>query len=209
MASSKISKIFDILSRVYRETPPLLKYSNPYEMIVSTILAAQCTDERVNQVTPELFRKFPEPEKLSQAGLEEIEQIIRPTGFFHNKAKSLKNFATAITEEYKGRIPSDMDSLVKLPGIGRKTANVVLGVCFDQPAIIVDTHFKRVTARLGLTTETNPDKIEMDLKKAVPEKQQTRFSGLVNYHGRYRCHARKPDCENCEIRSLCPFPDEK
>jgi endonuclease III len=205
----RVNKIITRLKGVYRETPPLLNYTKPYELLCGTVLAAQCTDERVNMVTPRLFGKYPDIKRLANAELQDIEEIIRSTGFFHQKAKSLKKLAEALTEKYNGEIPDRMEDLVKLPGVGRKTANVLLSHCFGMPAIIVDTHFSRVTARLGLAGETNPDKIEFEMKEIVGEKEQSLFSGLINYHGRYRCHARKPDCGNCEIRTLCPFPDAK
>jgi endonuclease III len=203
----RAGKIIARLGGVYRETPPLLNFTNPYELLAGTVLAAQCTDDRVNRVTPVLFRKYPDFRRLAKAPVEDIEEIIRSTGFFRQKAGSLKKLSETIVANFNGQIPGDMDDLVSLPGVGRKTANVLLSHCFGKPAIIVDTHLSRVVSRLGLAEKTNPDKIEIEIKEIVPEKEQSRFSGLINYHGRYRCHARKPDCANCEIRDLCPYPE--
>jgi endonuclease-3 len=201
-------EIYEILIKIYPDARPLLTHKNAYELLVATILAAQCTDERVNTVTPGLFARFPDAHGLVKAGEKELEDIIHPTGFFRNKTRNLKKLGTALVEQYAGRVPETIEELVALPGIGRKTANVIAGYCYQKPAVIVDTHFKRVTGRLGLTDNTNPDKIEKDLRAILPEEIQTGFSGTVNYHGRYRCTARKPRCPACEIKTLCPFPDK-
>lgn len=202
-------EIFNILDAVYPDAGPLLNYKNAYELLVSTILAAQCTDERVNSVTPKLFEKYPDPQSMLCAHVNDIEEIIRPTGFFRNKTRNLKKLGFALAEKYQGQLPDSIEELVTLPGIGRKTANVIVGYCFDKPAIIVDTHFKRVCARLQLTEQTNPDKIEKDIRSFFPESLQTRFSGAINFHGRFRCKARKPLCAQCEIISFCPYPDKE
>ncbi len=201
-------EIHEILIKVYPDARPLLTYKNAYELLVATILAAQCTDERVNTVTPALFTRFPDAHGLLEADEKELEEMIHPTGFFRNKTRNLKNLGAALVERYAGRVPETIEELVALPGIGRKTANVIAGYCYHKPAVIVDTHFKRVTGRLKLTDNTNPDKIEKDLRFLLPEEIQTAFSGAVNFHGRYRCTALKPQCPVCEIKALCPFPDK-
>jgi endonuclease-3 len=202
-------EIFHILKAVYPNARPLLNYKNAYELLVSTILAAQCTDERVNTVTPRLFKKYPDPHSMLEAREKELEEIIRPTGFFRNKTRNLKKLGLALVEKHQGQIPDTIEELVALPGIGRKTANVIVGYCFNQPAVIVDTHFKRVCTRLELTDQNNPDKIEKDIRSFLPQQFQTTFSGIINFHGRYRCKARKPLCISCEITHLCPYPEKE
>jgi endonuclease-3 len=204
----RASEILSILKNEYPNAGPLLHYSSPFQLLIATILAAQCTDERVNAVTPELFGRYPDPQALAAAELPEIEKIIRPTGFFKNKARSLKEASAAITGQYGGRFPDTLEELVKLPGVGRKTANVVVANCFGRPAVIVDTHVKRLSARLGLSSAKDPDKIEMELQELVDRPDRTRFSHVVNFHGRYVCQARKPRCGKCVIESLCPYPDK-
>jgi endonuclease III len=206
--SERALKVFAILDNMYPVTKPFLDYSNPFELLLSTILAAQCTDERVNKVTPGLFNKYSTPAKLANAEISDLEDIIRSTGFFHQKAKSLKNVSIALMEKHAGKLPETVDDLAKLPGVGRKTANVVAGNCFGASAIIVDTHFKRVSVRLGLVETDNPEKIEAEIKKIIPEDKYTRFSGVINYHGRNTCKAKKPLCPECRIGSLCPYPDK-
>jgi len=201
--------IYHILDAIYPDARPLLNYKNTYELLVATILAAQCADERVNTVTPQLFEKYPDPHSMLCAQVKDIEEIIRPTGFFRNKTRNLKKLGFALAEKHQGQIPDSIAELVDLPGIGRKTANVIVGYCFNKPAIIVDTHFKRVCTRLQLTAQSNPDKIEKDIRSFIPEQLQTKFSGIINFHGRYRCKARKPLCAQCEITSFCPYPDKE
>jgi endonuclease-3 len=201
-------EILAILREQYTRARPHLEFRNPFELLTATILAAQCTDEMVNKVTPQLFSRYPDAAALAAADPSDLEQIIRSTGFYRNKAKSLLNMAKAIQEEFAGQLPSSVEELVRLPGVGRKTANVVAGNCYGAPAIIVDTHFKRVVGRLGLSDETNPDKIEVSMRDLLPEEQWTRFSMVVNEHGRRVCNARKPLCPTCLIRRLCPFPDK-
>ena len=199
------AEIFEILAAQYTADRPHLNFSNDFQLLVATILAAQCTDERVNMVTPELFRRYPDPRALSAAEPDTLETIIRSTGFYRNKAKSLLKMAAALQELFGGRLPRSVEQLVKLPGVGRKTANVVAGNCYGIPAIIVDTHFKRVIGRLELSDETDPDKIEFAVRKLVPGQRWTRFSMLVNEHGRRVCTARKPLCPGCALAALCPF----
>jgi endonuclease-3 len=206
--AERAGRIFDILDREYPEAKPHLNFRNAFELLVATILAAQCTDEMVNKVTPDLFDKCPDPASLAEAETSVLEQMIRSTGFYRNKAKSLLNMAKAVQEKFGGTLPRSVEELVQLPGVGRKTANVVAGNCYDLPAIIVDTHFKRVIGRLGLSDETNPDKIERSMWDLVPEAGRTRFSMVVNEHGRRICTARKPRCPDCAIADLCPFPDK-
>ncbi len=200
----RAKKIFEALDPIYTKEKTALKYKTPFELLVATILSAQCTDERVNQVTSYLFKKYKGPEDYIKVPIEELEQDIRPTGFFKNKARSLKGCAKAIVEKYGGKVPSTMEELLKLPGVGRKTANCVLGAAFDVPGVVVDTHVKRLAKRLGLTDETNPDKIEKDLEKLLPKRRWRRFSDLLIYHGREVCKARKPLCAKCVISRWCP-----
>jgi endonuclease-3 len=199
-------EIFTILKKLYPDARPLLNHKNPFELLVATILAAQCTDERVNEVTGRLFTKYRDPSSLANAPQAELEVLIRPTGFFKSKAKSLIGASRTMIELFGGKIPESIDDLVRLPGVGRKTANVVAGNCFGIPAIIVDTHLKRLAGRLELSDERDPDKIEMELRGIVDPKDTTRFSHVVNFHGRYVCQARKPLCPKCAISHLCPYP---
>jgi endonuclease-3 len=201
-------EIFSILKKEYPNAGPLLHYSSPFELMVATILAAQCTDERVNSVTPKLFTLYPNPRAMAAAPRSYLEEIIRSTGFFKNKAKSLQGASQAIVEKFGGEFPHMIEDLVRLPGVGRKTANVVVGNCFNQPAIMVDTHMKRVSERLGLSTAKDPDKIEMELREIIDEPDQTSFSHVVNFHGRYTCQAKKPLCGKCKIERICPYPDK-
>ena len=206
--SERALKIFKVLKTIYPKPITLLHYSNPFELLIATILAAQCTDDRVNMVTPSLFKQFPDAQSLASASLEKLEEIIRSTGFFRQKAKSIKRAAQALVDQFDGTVPESIDELASLHGVGRKTANVVAGNCFGIPAIMVDTHFKRVSGRLGLSTAKVPDKIEAEIRMIVPEKIQTRFSMVMNYHGRNCCKARKPQCPECAITGLCPYPDK-
>jgi endonuclease-3 len=173
-------------------------------LLVATILSAQCTDERVNQVTPLLFAEYPTPELLAQADPSHLEEIIKSTGFYRAKAANLIAMAEAITNKFKGKVPKQMDDLVTLPGVGRKTANVILSVEYDLPGLPVDTHVQRLTARLGLTTETTPEKIEMDISPLLKPKELGVFSLRLILHGRKVCKARKPLCEICSMADICP-----
>ncbi len=182
-----------------------LKYSSPLELVVAAILAAQCTDERVNKVTESLFRKYKTARAYRDAKDAELEADIKPTGFFRNKARSIKSFASDVETRFGGRIPEDVETLTSIKGIGRKTANMVVGIAYGKPAIIVDTHVIRVTQRLGLTKNQEPDKIEQDLRKLVPQESWTDFSLLITLHGRYTCKARKPDCPACLLQRECEY----
>ena len=193
------------LLSAYPDAHCALDFTSPYQLIVATILSAQCTDKRVNMVTPELFRRYPTPEALSAADPADVEEIIKSTGFFRAKTKSLIGMATGVTERHAGEIPREMDALVALPGVGRKTANVVLGNAFQtNVGVVVDTHVTRVSQRLGLTRQTDPVKIEQDLMKLFPQEGWTMLSHLFIEHGRQVCIARKPKCEVCPLTDLCP-----
>lgn len=182
-----------------------LAFNGPFELLVAVILSAQCTDERVNAVTKKLFKKYKKPESYFQIPIAELEEDIHSTGFFRNKAKSIQGMARAVVTEHGGKVPGTMDALVKLPGVGRKTANVILGECFDTPGIVVDTHVIRVSNRLGLTGNSDPVKIEFDLQKLAPQKEWTRFAHSILLHGRYTCKAKKPLCETCMMTGFCDY----
>ena len=182
----------------------MLDYADPFQLLVATILAAQCTDERVNMVTPALFRRFPTPRDLAGADISELEELVRSTGFFRGKAKSIKGAAQTLQREFPAGVPRSMEELLRLPGVGRKTANVVLGTCFGEPTIIVDTHVRRVAQRLVLASSSDPDKIEEQLRALLPAGDWTAFSHAVTFHGRRVCAARKPDHGACAVRRLCP-----
>lgn len=193
------------LLALYPDAHCELDYRNPYELAVATILSAQCTDKRVNLVTPELFRRWPTPESLAKAPRDEIEKVIQSTGFFRNKAKSLSGFAARVAEVHGGRVPAVMEQLVALPGIGRKTANVVLGNAFNiNDGIVVDTHVQRLSKRLGLTKESDPEKVERALVPLFPRERWTILSHLLIWHGRRVCDARKPRCGECTLADICP-----
>ncbi|MGQ9689222.1 MAG: endonuclease III, partial [Desulfobaccales bacterium] len=182
--ADKVGPILELLEQHYPEAHVTLDFANPLEMLVATVLSAQCTDVRVNQVTPALFAKYPTARAYAEAPLEELEEMIRPTGFFRNKAKSLKALAQKLVADYGGEVPASLDELVKLPGIGRKTANVVLGNAFGIPGIFVDTHLGRVARRLGLTKHKDPVKIEFDLMPLIPKERWVKFSHQMIWHGR-------------------------
>lgn len=193
--------------RALRATEPARKveldYRTPWELLVATILSAQCTDQRVNQVTPALFRRYRRPQDYAAADAAELEALIRPTGFFKTKAKNLIHCAKAVVEIFHGQVPETMEALTGLPGVGRKTANVLLGNAFDKPAIVVDTHVKRVAGRLHLTRHTDPEKVEMDLQQLLPAAEWTEGSQRLLLHGRYVCLPRTPKCGNCAIYTDC------
>ncbi|MHC4931817.1 MAG: endonuclease III [Planctomycetota bacterium] len=182
-----------------------LEHRDPYQLIVATILSAQCTDEMVNRVTPDLFRRYPTVERLARARAPTVEKVIHSTGFYRNKAKNLMGMAKRVVEEFDGEVPQTMDDLLGLPGVARKTANVVLGVAFRKAdGVVVDTHVKRLSRRLGLTEETDPIKIERDLMAVVPREDWIDLSHLLIWHGRRVCSARKPACERCVLKDRCP-----
>ena len=192
------------LARTYPELHVPLQHRNTFELLIAVILSAQCTDEAVNRVTPELFRRYPDPATLAQASTADIEQIIRSLGLFRAKAKSLKECARQLVEEFGGNVPATMEELTRLACVGRKTANVILGHAFDTPGIIVDTHCKRLARRLGLTRQQDPTKIERDLSRLLPVKEWTGLSHRLIIHGRRICYARKPACDRCILNDLCP-----
>ncbi len=197
--------VYDLLEKEYPEAETALVHRDPFELAVATILSAQCTDERVNKVTPLLFRRFPDAAALAAAPLEEVERIIHSTGFFRNKAKNLVGMARAVLEEFGGNLPRTLAELTKLPGIGRKTGNVILGNAFGiDEGVVVDTHVKRLSGRLGFTRETTPEKVEVDLMKVFPQERWTPLSHLLIFHGRGSCPARKPRCRECVVAHLCP-----
>ena len=199
----RVKRIITLLKKQYPDTKTALKFSNPLELLVATVLSAQCTDERVNNVTKALFKNYKSAKDYANVDLETLEQDIRPTGFFRNKAKSIKGFCTELAGTYKGKVPESLDALVELPGIGRKTANLVLGEAFGIPGIVVDTHVLRLSNRIGLTPKKDAVKAEFDLMEIVPQKQWTLFSNLLILHGRAVCNARKPKHEECKIIDLC------
>ena len=203
---ARARRIVRTLRNLYPEAHTELRHRDPLQLLVATILSAQCTDERVNLVTPALFAKYKTAADYARAKTPELEALIHSTGFFRNKAKSITGLGRALTERHGGKVPETMEELVELPGVGRKTANVLLGSWFHRPAIPVDTHVQRVAGRLALTRETDPVAIESDLQAAFPEKDWTFASSALIWHGRRVCHARKPDCPRCALRPVCPFP---
>lgn len=197
-------KVNKILGEVFPDARCELDFENPLQLLVATVLSAQCTDKRVNMVTPNLFKKYPTAEKLASAPRVDLEEIIKSTGFYRNKAASIHGLATAILEKHGGNVPNNLDELVKLPGVGRKTANVVLGNAFDVPGITVDTHVGRIARRLGWTTNTDPVKVEFDLMELFPAKDWTMLNHRLIFFGRRICHSRKPACGACPVAKLCP-----
>ncbi|OGQ45298.1 MAG: endonuclease III [Deltaproteobacteria bacterium RIFCSPLOWO2_02_FULL_46_8] len=204
MSAERVKKILKVLRKVYPDVECALHHENPLQLLVATILSAQCTDKRVNIVTSALFKKYPNAKSFASASLSELEKDIKSTGFYKNKAKAIKNCCHLIVTKHDGKVPQSLEELVKLPGIGRKTANVVLGVAWGIPGIVVDTHVKRLTYRIGLTQQTEPEKIETEMMKIVPKKDWTDFGLLLISHGRAICEARKPKCEICPLNALCP-----
>ena len=203
--NARTKEILKRLKATYPDAHCALNHRNPYELLVATILSAQCTDVRVNMVTPALFERYPSADELAAARPDELEEMIKSTGFFRNKTKSLLGMSNAVVEQHKGEIPQEMDQLVELPGVGRKTANVVLGNAFHKNiGIVVDTHVSRVSGRLGLTAETDAVKIEQDLMALIPKKDWTLVSHLLIDHGRAVCKAPTPKCEICVLNDICP-----
>jgi endonuclease-3 len=203
--AAQATEVYARLSRTYPDARCALDYQTPLQLLTATILSAQCTDKRVNMVTPTLFARYPTAHALAEARLEDVEEIIKSTGFFRNKAKSIVGMANAVVDAHAGEVPSAMEALVTLPGVGRKTANVVLGNAFARnEGVVVDTHVARVSARLGLTRETDPVKIEQDLIRLFPREQWTMLAHLLIEHGRQICIARTPRCEVCPLNDICP-----
>jgi endonuclease III len=192
------------LCAAYPDAHCALRHANPLELLVATILSAQCTDVRVNMVTPALFRRYPDTRAFAEAELAELEELIRSTGFFHNKARNIIGCCQALLMRHGGQVPADLDLLVQLPGVGRKTANVVLGDAFGIPGVVVDTHVTRLSQRLRLTSQEDPNKIELDLMALVPQEKWTLLGHLLIEHGRRVCNARAPQCAACVLNDICP-----
>ena len=202
---ARTQSIIEGLRKAYPTAHCELNHSNPLELLIATILSAQCTDKRVNLVTPQLFKKYPSAAALANAPTADLENAIKTTGFFRNKTKSIKTACQALVERHGGEVPRTMEELRELGGVGRKTANVVLGNAFNiNCGVVVDTHVARLSKRFGLSAEDVPEKIEQDLMQLVPQDEWTLFSHLLIWHGRRRCFARNPDCPNCEVKKLCP-----
>ena len=206
---SRAAEIIKRLEKSFPDAETELKHENPWQLLAATILSAQCTDVRVNQVTPALFRRYPAPLDMAKADQEALESIIRSTGFYKSKAKNLIGCAKEIVDRFEGRVPETIEALVTLPGVGRKTANVVLGSAFEKPAVVVDTHVRRVANRLKLTRSDDPEQIETDLARLISEGKWTSGSHRILLHGRYVCVARNPRCLECSIFDLCPAQTEK
>lgn len=199
------SKVIELLKSEHSDAMIALNFSNPLELLVATILSAQCTDERVNTVTKSLFKKYPKAEDYAQADINQLQQEIRPTGFYRNKAKNIKKCCQIIVEKYNSLVPKKMEELIELPGVARKTANIVLSNAYGiVVGVAVDTHVRRLSQRLGFTSKNNPDKIERDLMGLFPKKEWKKITDLLIFHGRRICFARKPSCSNCVLNKLCP-----
>lgn len=209
LAPDRIAAILKALDEAYPEVECALTHSSPWELLVATILSAQCTDVRVNMVTPELFRRFPTPAAMSKATLPELEALIRTTGFFHNKAKSIKGAAQKIVADFKNEVPQTLAELITIPGAARKTANVVLGVCFKKAeGVVVDTHVFRIAHRLSLAKGDTAQKVEQELMRILPQDHWIAFSHQLIHHGRQVCEARKPKCDRCNLEQLCHSKDK-
>ncbi len=201
----RAKSVIRVLKRIFPEAECALHHGSAFQLLVATILSAQCTDERVNQATPELFRKYPDPAALAASSQEDVERIVRPLGFFRNKAANIRGMAQALVVRFDGEIPQDIQQLVTLPGVGRKTASVVLGTWFGIPSgIVVDTHVRRITNLLGLTTSQNPEIIERELMQIIPKSEWINFSHRLIHHGRQTCIARRPRCTACDLLKFCP-----
>jgi endonuclease III len=204
-ACERVAKLIKLWPKVYPDAHTELNFKTPLELLIATILSAQCTDKRVNMVTPALFHKYRSARDYANASQAELEKAIKSTGFFRSKTRSIQGATSTIVRKFGGKVPDSMEGLRELPGVGRKTANVVLGNAFGiNEGIVVDTHVIRLSQRLGLTKHQDPEKIEQDLMKLVPKKHWTDWSHWLIWHGRRRCYARKPDCANCEVFKLCP-----
>jgi endonuclease-3 len=204
--SKRAAAVVERLHAEYSSTAPLLTFENPYQLLIAVVLSAQTTDAQVNKVTPKLFQRYPTPHALAQADVEQVAAIVRSTGFYKTKAKNIRACAAALVERHDAVVPRTMEDLTALPGVGRKTASVILAVIYQEPAIIVDTHFSRVARRLELTDEKTPERIERQVAERVERSLWSELSMLLNRHGRRYCTARSPRCGDCPIASLCPFP---
>ena len=201
---SNANQIYKILSKTYPNVKCELTFKTPFQLLVATVLSAQCTDKRVNMVTPNLFKKFGSPEKMAKARQSEIEKFIRSAGFYRTKAKNIKLLSNKLLTDFEGKVPKNLESLIKLPGVGRKTANVVLGHAYGIPGITVDTHFGRLSRRFGWSKNQDPVKVEIDVSKLIAEKEWTNLSQRLIWHGRRVCFARNPACGACVLKSICP-----
>jgi len=196
--------IYRILTKTYPNVRCELNYKTPYQLLVATVLSAQCTDKRVNQTTPALFKKYPNPKKMAEAEMKDIQRLVKSTGFYRAKAKNIKSLSSKIITEFDGKVPSNLDELITLPGVGRKTANVVLGHAFGIPGITVDTHFGRLSRRFGWSKSQDPVKVEFEVGGLIPKKEWTNLSQHLIWHGRRVCHSRKPACGACPLAKYCP-----
>jgi endonuclease-3 len=202
--AARSRRLLTALARLHPDARCGLRFENPLQLLVATILSAQCTDELVNRVTPGLFARFPDADALAGAGPAELEALVRSTNYYRTKARNIRACCRLLVERHGGAVPGELEALVQLPGVGRKTANVVLGDAFGRPGITVDTHLGRVSRRLGLTVHTDPVKVEQDLMAIIPRPQWTTFSHRMIAHGRRVCYARKPDCAGCGLKAICP-----
>ncbi|GMV94149.1 MAG: endonuclease III [Candidatus Hydrogenedentota bacterium] len=210
--SAQKERALEVVQRLEAEYPDAtcsLDYTNPVQLMVSTILAAQCTDERVNIVTKSLFKQYKNAKEFANAPEGELEEAVRTCGFYRQKAKSIREACRDLVEKHGGKVPGSMEELIKLRGVGRKTANVLMAECFEPVGVIVDTHCKRLSNRLGFTTKSDPDKIEQDIMKLLPREHWRMYSHCMVFHGRAVCNARSPRCSQCVVRDLCPFPDTR
>lgn len=207
LRKKRAGQIARTLARVYPDAHCALHHENALQLLVATILSAQCTDARVNLVTPALFKRYADPQAFAGANPSELENMIQSTGFFRNKARSIMACCKAIAEQHGSKVPDTLEDLVKLPGIGRKTANVILGTVYGVPGITVDTHVLRLSRRMGLSEESDPEKVERDLMQLIPAKDWVMFSHRMIFHGRQICHARKPQCSVCPVNKYCPKID--
>ena len=201
----KRQKVLSLLGPMYPEGGTFLNFESPFQLLVETVLSAQCMDATVNTVTPELFRRYPDPASLAQAPLSEVEKLLRSVTFFRAKAHNIKALSRMIAERHGGEVPGNMEELCAMPGVGRKTGGVILSVIFGQPAIIVDTHFSRVCRRLGFTASDKPEQIEKDVAAITPMEEWTQMSDVLNRFGRAICHSRRPECDKCPVREFCVF----
>jgi len=202
--AAPVKEVLAFLAKAYPDARILLDHRNPFELLVATVLAAQCTDERVNGVTPALFRSWPDPAAFARTSQEEVEDAVRSTGFYRNKARAVRDLSAALVVRHHGHVPRTMEELTALPGVGRKTASILHGACFGDPALPVDTHVGRVSFRLGLTASKDPTRIEEDLAKAIPGEKRWEFATRLGWHGRQVCVARKPRCPECGLDAVCP-----
>jgi endonuclease-3 len=201
---ARAKAIYKILTRIYPNVRCELDYKNPFQLLVATVLSAQCTDKRVNQTTPALFKKYPNAKKMAAADIRDVQQLVKSTGFYRAKAKNIKSLSQKILTDFNGQVPDQLEKLITLPGVGRKTANVVLGHGFNIPGLTVDTHFGRLSRRFGWSDKKDPVKVEFEVAELIPKKEWTNLSQRLIWHGRRVCHSRKPACGACVIAKLCP-----